>query len=169
MLARLTSLRVDFLVALLLVVFALVEMIGSFELHLGEEFTLGPGALPLAYSCGLLIFAGILLYTSRPKHIAAKIAEQADAPDRDKDEAPALDYAAGAKTFLLVVLFIASIYYVGFLAGTALFGFLQLKFVMRASLSKSLLFGLLWGGGLYFAFEHLLEVQLEPGLLFSGS
>jgi hypothetical protein len=168
MLARLTSLRVDFLVALLLVVFALVEMVGSFDLHLGEEFTLGPGALPLAYSCGLLIFAAILLYTSRPKR-AAKIAEQADAPDRDKEEAPALDYAAGAKTFLLVVLFIASIYYVGFLAGTALFGFLQLKLVMRASLSKSLLFGLLWGGGLYFAFEHLLEVQLEPGLLFSGS
>jgi Tripartite tricarboxylate transporter TctB family len=167
MLARIAFLRVEFLVAVLLVVFALVEMVGSLELHMGEEFTLGPGAMPLIYSTGLLIFAGLLLWTSRPKRTA--IAVKAKTPDEEKEEAPALDYVAGIKTFLLVVLFVAAIYYVGFLIGTALFAFLQLKLVMRVTLAKSLLFGLLWGGGLYFAFEHLLEVQLEPGLLFSGS
>lgn len=168
MLSRLAALRVDFIVALFLMVFALVEMVGSLELHMGEEFTLGPGAMPLIYSSGLLIFAGILLYHARPRRAAIEAMAEVKASE-EKEEAPALDYGAGVKTFLLVVLFIASLYYVGFLIGTAVFAFLQLRFVMRVSLPKALLFGLLWGGGLYFAFEHLLEVQLEPGLLFSRS
>ncbi len=165
MLARITSLRVEFLVALLLAVFAVVEMIGAIELPMGEEFTIGPGAMPLIYSVGLLLFAGYLLYTSRPKRSVA----EANPLKEAEEEAPKLDYGAGVKTFLLVTGLIAAIYFVGFLVSMMVFAVLHLRLVMRMPWLKAATIGVIWGGALYFAFAHLLEVQLEPGILFSGS
>jgi hypothetical protein len=170
MLARITSIRVEFFVALLLAVFALVEMYGALELPMAEEFTIGPGAMPLIYSAGLLLFAGALLYGDWRKHRAQSTAEASPSKvAAEKKDHPTVDYAAGVKTFLLVTGFIAAIYFVGFLISIAVFGFLHLKFVMRMPLLKAAIIGLLWGGALYYAFAHLLEVQLEPGILFSGS
>jgi hypothetical protein len=171
MLARIASIRVEFFVALLLVVFALVEMFGALELSMSEEFTIGPGAMPLIYSAGLLLFAGALLYSDWRKHRAQPAAEASPSKVAEEEEKghPTVDYAAGVKTFLLVTGFIAAIYFVGFLISIAVFAFLHLKFVMRMPLLKAAIIGLIWGGALYYAFAHLLEVQLEPGILFSGS
>jgi hypothetical protein len=159
MLGRITSLGIERLVALLLIVFAIAELYEAFQLPVSEEFTLGPGAMPVIYGLGLLIFAGILAVTASRKAAAGS--------DEGQD-APARDYRAGGVTFALLILFVASIYFFGFLLSTILFSFLHLKLVMRLPVLKAAVFALLWGGGLYYAFDHLLEVQLEPGLVFGG-
>jgi small-conductance mechanosensitive channel len=155
---RIASLGAERLVALLLAVFAVAELYSASHLAVNEEFTLGPGAMPLIYGVGLLIFAGIL---------AIRPSEGGGGPVEDQD-APARAYKAGGVTFVLLILFIASIYFVGFLIGTAVFSFLYLKLVMRRPVLKAATFALIWAGALYYGFDHLLEVQLEPGLVFGG-
>ena len=122
----------------------------------------GPGAMPVIYGIGLLIFSLLLGFTASPKErpLPERLDEKMDEPGRN--------YPAGIITFLLVVLFVASIDFVGFLVGTILFSFLHLIFVMRLNVPKSVAFSLLWGGGLYYLFQHLLAVQLEQGMLFGG-
>jgi small-conductance mechanosensitive channel len=160
MLGRIASLGAERFIALLLGVFAVVELSSAVHLPVSEEFTLGPGAMPLIYGVGLLIFAAIPAIRPSQKRVSAAPAESQDAPPRD--------YRAGAITFALLILFIASVYFAGFFIGTAIFSFLYLKIVMRSPLHKAAIFAVIWGGALYYGFDHLLEVQLEPGLLFGG-
>jgi hypothetical protein len=162
MLARLSGLDVERFVALVLAIFAVAELTQALQLPLSEEFTLGPGAMPLIYGVGLLIFAVALGLTASPKERALP-----ERPDERMDE-PGRNYPAGIVTFLLIIFFVASIYVVGFLAGTIIFSFLHLVVVMRLSLLKSAAFSVLWGGGLYYLFQHLLALQLEQGMLFGG-
>jgi hypothetical protein len=160
MLEKIRALDIERFVALLLGVFAIAELTQAMQLSIYEEFTLGPGAMPLIYGVGLLIFAVLLGITASPKEKAPP-----ERPDEKMDE-PGRNYRAGIVTFGLLVLFVILIFLVGFLPSLIIFSFLHLCLVMRLSLLKAAVFSLLWGGGLYYAFDHLLEVQLEPGLLF---
>jgi hypothetical protein len=160
MLEKIRALDIERFVALLLGVFAIAELTQAMQLSIYEEFTLGPGAMPLIYGVGLLIFAVLLGITASPKEKAPP-----ERPDEKMDE-PGRNYRAGIVTFGLLILFVVLIFLVGFLPSLIIFSFLHLCLVMRLSLLKAAVFSLLWGGGLYYAFDHLLEVQLEPGLLF---
>lgn len=162
MLARIRALDVERFVALLLAIFAIAQLTQALQLPLSEEFTLGPGAMPLIYGLGLLIFAVLLALTASPK--------EKSSPERpnEKIDETGRNYPAGILTFSLLILFVVSIYLVGFLGGTVIFSFLHLILVMRMKVLQAAVVSLLWGGGLYFAFAHLLEVQLEPGMLFGG-
>jgi hypothetical protein len=160
MLEKIRALDIERFVALLLGVFAIAELTQAMQLSIYEEFTLGPGAMPLIYGVGLLIFAVLLGLTASPKEKAPP-----ERPDEKMDE-PGRNYRAGIVTFGLLILFVVLIFFIGFLPSLIIFSFLHLCLVMRLSLLKAAVFSLLWGGGLYYAFDHLLEVQLEPGLLF---
>jgi hypothetical protein len=160
MLEKIRALDIERFVALLLGVFAIAELTQAMQLSIYEEFTLGPGAMPLIYGVGLLIFAVLLGITASPKEKAPP-----ERPDEKMDE-PGRNYRAGIVTFGLLILFVVLIFFIGFLPSLIIFSFLHLCLVMRLSLLKAAVFSLLWGGGLYYAFDHLLEVQLEPGLLF---
>ena len=159
---RIRALDVERFVALLLAIFAIAQLTQALQLPLGEEFTLGPGAAPLIYALGLLIFAGLLALTASPKERASpeRLDEQMDETGRN--------YPAGILTFFLLILFVVSIYLVGFLVAMIIFSFLHLIFVMRMDLPRAAVVALLWGGGLYYTFAHLLHVQLEQGMLFGG-
>ena len=162
MLEKISGLDVERIVALVLVIFSIAELTQALQLPLSEEFTLGPGAMPVFYGAGLLIFAVLLWFTASPNERALP-----ERPDERMDE-PGRNYPAGITTFLLVVAFVGSIYLIGFLAGTVVFSLLHLIFVMRLNVLKSVTFSLIWGGGLYYLFHDLLSVQLEQGMLFGG-
>jgi Tripartite tricarboxylate transporter TctB family len=161
MLEKIRALDIERFVALLLGVFAIAELTQAMQLSIYEEFTLGPGAMPLIYGVGLLVFAVLLGLTASQK-------EKPAPPEHptEKMDASGQNYRAGAVTFILLLLFVILIFFVGFLPSLIIFSFLHLMLVMRLSLLKAAVFSLLWGGGLYYAFDHLLDVQLEPGLLF---
>jgi hypothetical protein len=164
MLRRIQTLSVERFIAALLVVFALIELYGALQLSVSEEFTLGPGALPVVYGVGLIIFAGILLIW--PSQKAPPVIEN---PVAGEDEVVSVrNYRAGVLTFALVVVFIAGIYFVGFFGGTAIFALLYLTLVMRWSVLKAAASAVIWGGALYYGFDRLLGVQLEPGMLFGS-
>ena len=151
-------------VALLLIVFSVAELYAAMKLSLTEEFTLGPGALPVIYAVGLLIFAGMMAAWPSQKAPAA-----IDSSAVSKQEAvPPRNYRDGILTFSFVVAFIIAIYFVGFLGGTMIFSLLYVVFIAKWPILKSVPFALIWGGSVYYGFDHLLGVQLEPGILFGG-
>jgi hypothetical protein len=162
MLTKIKALDIERFVALLLGVFAVVELTQAVQLSTYEEFTLGPGAMPLIYGVGLLIFSILLAVTASPKEKAPP-----ERPDEKMDE-PGKNYRAGVITFSLLILFVILIFLVGFLPSLIVFSFLHLVLVMRLQWVKAAVFALIWGGCLYYAFDHLLEVQLEPGILFGS-
>ena len=65
-------------------------------------------------------------------------------------------------------MFIVSIYFVGFFGGTIIFSFLYITLVSRWPVLKASAFAMIWGGALYYGFDRLLGVQLEPGILFGS-
>ncbi|HVZ01676.1 MAG TPA: tripartite tricarboxylate transporter TctB family protein [Dongiaceae bacterium] len=164
MLGRVQSLGAERLIALLLIIFAVAELYAALQLSVSAEFTLGPGAMPVIYSVGLLIFALVLAIW--PAQKAPPVIEN----PVDVEEEPVVigNYRIGVITFVLVAVFVASIYFVGFFGGTAIFSFLYILLVLRWSVIKSAAFALVWGGALYYGFDRLLGVQLEPGILFGS-
>jgi hypothetical protein len=172
MLRRIQLLGIERFIAALLVIFALIELYGALHLSVSEEFTLGPGALPVIYAVGLVIFAGILVVSpgkKAPPVIENPVVSEDEDPTAGENEAaPAQDYKAGGLTFVLLAVFIVSIYLVGFFGGTIVFSFLFTKFITRWPLPKAVAFSLIWGGALYYGFDHLLGVQLDPGILFGS-
>lgn len=160
--SRMQSLGSERFIALLLIAFAVAQLYGAMQLSLSEEFTLGPGALPVIYSIGLLIFSGWLAIS--PSQKAPPIIET----DAEVEPAPARNYRDGALTFGLVGLFIFSIYFIGFLGGTVIFSLLYVVFITRWPILKAAAFAVIWGGSVYYGFDHLLGVQLEPGIFFGG-
>jgi len=149
----LRNIGIERLVALILVLFAIAELYAARRLALSAEFTLGPGATPMIYGFGLLVFSFILLL--RPSRGAAGGGEEAA---RISD---------GVVFFVLLVALAVGIEFVGFLISTAAFAFLSLMYVMRIGLPKSALFAVLWSAGLFYVFKQILQVPLEPGILFS--
>jgi Tripartite tricarboxylate transporter TctB family len=158
---KIGSLGAERLVALALMIFAVAELYAASRLAVTEEFTLGPGAMPLIYGVGLLIFASVL--AARPQNGAPLQADAAEGED-----APVRDYRSGGITYALLILLIASVYFLGFLIGTILFSFLYLLLVIRWKWFKAAMFSVIWGAALYYTFSHLLQIQLEPGLVFGG-
>lgn len=169
MLGRIRSLGLERGIAALLFIFGLIELYGATHLSVSEEFTLGPGALPIIYAVGLLIFAGILaLWPAKKAPPVIENPVESKVSEVDKGEALPRDYKSGAVTFGLIGLFIVSIYVIGFFGGAVLFTFLFTKLITRWPLLKAGAFAIIWGGALYYAFDHLLGVQLEQGILFGG-
>lgn len=162
--ARIQSLGAERLIALLVIAFAIVEFYAAMQLSMTEEFTLGPGAMPAIYAAGLLVFATVLLIQPSPKTSAIIETSVAD----EAETGPVGDYRAGVVTFLLVAVFIASIYFVGFLGGTIIFSLLYVLLVARWPVLQAIVFGVAWGGAVFYGFDHLLGVQLEPGILFGN-
>lgn len=169
MLKQIRTLNIERFIAGVLVVFALVELYGATQLSVAEEFTLGPGALPIIYSLGVVMFAGILFIwptKKAPPLIQNPVMSEGDA---GREEAlPTPNYRAGALTFAFIAVLIASIYFLGFFAGASIFSFLYTRFITRWPLAKAIAFALIWGGALFYTFDHVLEVQLEPGVLFGS-
>ena len=164
MLRRIWLLGAERFIALLLVAFAMAELYAALQLSLSEEFTLGPGAMPVIYSVALLIFAGILAIW--PSQKASPVAESPVVSDREA--VPVRNYRIGVLAFALVVVFIVSIYLVGFFAGTIIFSLLYTMIVLRWPAVKAAGFALIWGVALYYGFDRLLGVQLESGILFGS-
>jgi len=163
MLKQLKALGAERFVSLLLITFSVAEIYAALQLSMTEEFTLGPGALPLIYASGLLIFSCIMGLTPTEKEPAEE-----SAPNSASIALPTLNYRDGLITFILVALFISSIYFVGFLGGTIIFSLLYVLLISKWPIPKAAAFALVWGGAVYFGFDHLLGVQLEPGILFGG-
>lgn len=141
-------------VSLLLVAFAVAQLYSASQLPLLEDYTLGPGALPILYSIGLLLFSAYLLFDS-----AVKVS-----PRRIQSES---DYRSGMLCILFLLIFVSSIYVVGFMISTIAFCFLFCQFISKIGLAKSIAFSLIWGGGNYLVANYLLMVPLEAGFLFS--
>ena len=106
---------------------------------------------------GLLIFAVLLALTASPKEKSSP-----EHPNEKIDET-GRNYPAGILTFSLLILFVVSIYLVGFLGGTVIFSFLHLILVMRMKVLQAAVVSLLWGGGLYFANGVHPEIAPPPG------
>lgn len=170
MLKQIRTLNIERFICGVLVVFALLQLYGASQLPVSEEFTLGPGALPIIYSVGVVVFAGILLIwptKKAPPPIQNPVVSEAEVAG-ETEVLPAPNYRAGVLTFAFIALLIASIYALGFFAGTSIFSFLYTRFITRWPLPKAIAFALIWAGALFYTFDHLLEVQLEPGVLFGG-
>jgi hypothetical protein len=161
---RLQTLGAERFIALLLIIFAAAELYGAVQLSLSEEFTLGPGALPVIYAVGLLIFAVTLAIW--PSQNARPIVEGTDV--KEEETLPIRNYRDGIVTFTLVALFIFSIYFVGFLGGTIMFSLLYVLLIARWSVLQATAFAVIWGGAVYYGFDRLLGVQLEQGILFAS-
>jgi hypothetical protein len=164
MLRRAQWLGAERSIALLLIAFAVAELYAALQLSVSEEFTLGPGAMPVIYSVAVLVFAGMLAIW--PSQEAPPVVESL--VGRDDGAVPVRNYRAGVLTFTLVAVFIVSIYFVGFFGGTIIFSFLYIMLVLRWPVLKAAAFALIWGGVLYYGFDRLLGVQLEPGILFGS-
>jgi hypothetical protein len=165
MIGRVQTLSAERVIALLLIVFSVAELYGALHLSVSAEFTLGPGAMPLIYSIGLLIFATVLAIW--PAQKAPPVIENpVDVPD--EPVVVVRNYRVGIITFVLVAVFVIGIYFIGFFGGTAIFSFLYVLLVLRWPLIKAAAFALIWAGALYYGFDRLLGVQLEPGILFGS-
>ncbi|QJP14053.1 tripartite tricarboxylate transporter TctB family protein [Starkeya sp. ORNL1] len=142
-------------VSLLLVLFAVAELYAAFHLPMAEDYTLGPGALPSIYGVGLLGFSLALLFESVRKAPAGA------------DDEEATNLRGGLTCIALLALLIGAIYIVGFLIALIAFCFLFCLLISKLDLVRSAIFAVIWAGAVYFAFDYLLEIPLETGLLFS--
>lgn len=161
---RIQALGFERLTALMLITFAVIELYGAMQLSMSEEFTLGPGAMPAIYATGLLIFSLLMLIQPTRKALP----DLDTTSDGEHESVVACNYRAGGITFGLVVAFIASIYFVGFLGGTIMFSLLYVLLISRWSVLQATAFGVVWGGAVYYGFDRLLGVQLETGILFGS-
>ncbi|MCS0505012.1 tripartite tricarboxylate transporter TctB family protein [Ancylobacter mangrovi] len=146
-------LNAEIVVSAFMVAFAAAQVYAANQLSLSADYTLGPGALPMIYSVGLLICSAAVLFESVRQGGSDGVGEK--------------NSMRGVLCILLLVLFVASIYVVGFLFSTIVFCFLFCQFFSGLGLVKNIAFSVIWGAALYAAFHYLLEVPLEPGLLFS--
>lgn len=137
----------------LLVIFAVAQIYAALHLSVAEDYTLGPGALPIIYSVGLLLFSGYLLVESLVKGAKAKVEDS--------------NYLSGILCVAFLFIFISSIYVVGFLISTMMFCFLFCMFISHMGLVRSVIFSVIWGGAVYGVFDYLLQIPLEAGFLFS--
>lgn len=161
MLGRIGELGAERLAALLLITFSGAQLYGSLQLSMSEPYTLGPGALPAIFSVAVLILAVVLLLQA-----SKEASPDADSVEVADDSSP--DYKAGLLLFALVVVFVASIHFIGFLGGMILFALLYLLLGLRWPVLQAFAFSVVWGGGVYYGFVHILGAQLESGILFNA-
>jgi len=150
---RSSQLTATSVVSASLLIFAIAEIYAASRLSVTEDYTLGPGALPIIYSVGLFIFSGISLFESISR-----------AP---KSKLEGGNYRYGILCVSFLLMFIASIYVIGFLLATILFCALFCFFISEMGIVRSFIFSVLWGGTVYAVFYYLLQIPLEAGFLFS--
>ena len=131
-----------------------VGFYGSIHLPVAERFTLGPGAMPLIYSSGVIIF-GTLMWVL--------------APSRKDGSFKAALRPPGRYGFIFLILnFVLGfiVYLVGFAIGLILFCFLALFFTKGWRPYRALLFSVAWSLAIYILFTIFLDVPFLKGALF---
>ena len=133
--------------ALALLVVGAIGIYAASGLSLWDEYTVGPGAAPIAYGAALMICAAVV--TIRPT---------ASGPIEWGPYFP--------RAVLLLVLSAAlafSIDYIGFTGGLFVFSFAGLVWVARVKILHALVLAAIWVATLYFVFVHLLNIPFPRG------
>jgi putative tricarboxylic transport membrane protein len=131
-----------------------VGFYGSIHLPVSERFTLGPGAMPLIYSSGVVICA-ILIWVLAPSRKDASFKNVLGRPGR---------YGLIFLILNFVLGFI--VYMVGFAIGLILFCFLALFFTKGWRPYRALLFSVAWSLAIYILFTIFLDVPFLKGAIF---
>ncbi len=134
----------------------LVCIYGGVRLPVTERFTLGPGAMPLIYSVGVLICA-ILMWVRAPGRKDGSFKNALERPGRYGLVFLILNFALGLTVYIL-----------GFAIGLILFCFLALVLVKGWRLYRALLFSIAWSLTIYMVFTLLLDVPFLKGVLFEN-
>jgi putative tricarboxylic transport membrane protein len=150
----LALLNAERLIGGFLVLLGAAELYAATGLRVGAEFTLGPGALPIVYALGLILFAALLAFRRTERGTSERAESGAE-------------LRSAVLFFGLLLLFAAVTALAGFLIALLLFSFLTLILVVKWSLVKSALFSAIWSLALYAVFRFVLKVPLESGSLFS--
>lgn len=131
---------------------------GSFKVPIAERFTLGPGALPLAYAAGVLVFAAALLVKTMKGRVAGEASAIPEPPG-----------TRGLFFFLLNCALALSVHLIGFTAALLLFSVSSQIAIGRWKFKKALLFGVMWTAVLYVLFKVIIGVPFIEGYLFEKS
>lgn len=129
---------------------------GSVRLPVAERFTLGPGAMPLIYSVGVIICA-ILIWVSAPSQKDGSLKSALEPPGRYGLVFLILNFALGLTVYVL-----------GFAIGLILFCFLALVFTKGWRPYRALLFSIAWSLSIYILFTLFLDVPFLKGVLFEN-
>jgi hypothetical protein len=132
-----------------------IGIAGALQVDLTARRNIGPGAMPLIYSCLLLILAVVFFCTDKNEGVL-RWSGLWTPPARD-----------GLVFFGLNVLLLALVYLIGTAAAIVVFSIASLAYLKRMPLPKIVLFSVLWACALYVIFVVLLKVPFERGLLFS--
>jgi hypothetical protein len=144
--------------SIFLVLIGALGVWGSLKVPIAERFTLGPGALPLIYAVGVVLFAVTLL-------VMTFKGQKVETPDA-VSEPPGV---SGLLFFLFNCALALSVYLIGFAAGLFLFSFSSLTYVGGWKIKKALLFSTIWTIGLYVLFKVIIGVPFIEGFLFERS
>ncbi len=141
--------------SIFLVLIGALGVWGSLKVPIAERFTLGPGALPLIYAAGVLLFAVMLLVMT----LRGQRAGVADA-------VPEPPGTYGLLFFLFNCALALSVHLIGFVAGLFLFSLSSLTYAGGWKIKKALLFSIIWTIGLYILFKVIIGVPFVEGFLF---
>ena len=147
----------DLVVGLTLAAFGCAELWSASSLPISADFTVGPGALPIAYSSGLIVFSVLVV-------LGALSSKDAGATQHLQTSQSIYQ---GLSLLALMIIFIAIIYVIGFLASCIVFSITLSYFICKVSKMYSLFFGIVWSLAIYSLFKYALQVPLESGILFS--
>ena len=142
--------KLERLLALALVVVGAIGIYAATDLSLWDEYTVGPGAAPMAYGAILLVCSAFVAFkptTSGPIEWGP--------------------YFPRAVLLLALAAGLAfSIDYVGFTGGLFLFSFASLAWVARIKIHYALLLAAIWVAILYGVFVYLLHIPFPRGAWF---
>lgn len=142
--------------SIFLVLIGALGVWGSLKVPIAERFTLGPGAMPLIYAAGVLLFAVMLL-------VMTLKGQKAEAPDA----VPEPPETYGLLFFLFNCALALSVHLIGFAVGLFLFSVSSLIYVGRWNIKKALLFSVIWTIVLYVLFKVIIGVPFIEGLFES--
>jgi hypothetical protein len=151
------AMSADLVVGLTLAAFGCAELWSASSLPILTDFTVGPGALPIAYSSGLILFSIL---------IVGGAASRKDERRTQRLPTP-INIYRGVILMALTLIFVAAIYVIGFLASCILFSIALSYFICEVDMTRSILFGTIWSVAIYCLFKYALQVPLEAGILFS--
>ncbi len=134
-----------------------LSVYGALKLPLKEEFTLGPGATPLIYAVGVIVFAAAMAFTASSKNTGS-FRKMIEPPGR-----------YGLLFFAFFVLLTVLVYFIGFTIGLFLFSLFSLVFAKNHKPLWAAVFSAVWTASLYLIFVRLLNIPFLKGTLFGGS
>jgi hypothetical protein len=143
--------------SIFLVLIGALGVWGSLKVPIAERFTLGPGAMPLIYAGGVLLFTVMLLaMTLKGQKVEAL------------DAVPKPPGTYGLLFFLFNCAFALSVHLIGFAVGLFLFSVSSLIYVGRWNIKRALLFSVIWTIMLYVLFKVIIGVPFIEGFLFES-